>query len=785
METKTLDIPVLLPGGEECERCVTRLSQEIGRLKGVFKVHVDTSSTSLGIVYDPNILTVSRIELEATKIGAGLTARIEHVNFNLKGLACPDCAGSLQKSVQRLPGVLWAGANYASAQLYVEFERELVSVETIRHAVGAFGVRACALPPPASAFAEPQSEDTWWQAHGKTVLTTLTVFSLICGAVMTLTGNVAAGRLLYLFAIISGGWGTARSAVMSARVGQVDMSVLMTLAVFGAMSIGDFFEAATVVALNDIGEWLESRTMEGARRSIRELMDLTPRLARVLSAGVEREILALHVSIGQIVRVLPGEQITMDGEVIAGCSAINEAPITGESLPVEKAVGDALYAGTLNGSGSLDFRVSRAYSDTILARIIRNVEEAQAQKAPVQQFIDRFAAHYTPIVILIALLVAILPPLMGPIFGWSLPHDPWRFFFLRALSLLIIACPCAFIISTPVANISAIGAASHRGALIKGGVFLEALGNLKALFYDKTGTLTLGSFQLVKTISFKGFAIKDLLRIATALEIRSEHPLSGAFREASIDQLLPDIQEFKALPGFGVQGRLDGQLWILGNARLMKASGFTLDSTAAFMDEQEQHGRTTIMLANEYGIQGAFALSDTIRPEAKGMVDHLWKLGVKFQELLTGDNEKTARALSSSLGLSGYRANLLPEQKMERIKEAQKEYGVVGMVGDGVNDAPALAVANVGIVMGAVGSDTALETADIALMSDDLSRLGYLVLLGRRTRRVIRQNIAFSLASKAALLAAAVIVGIPLWLAVIGDVGVSVLVTLNAMRLRR
>jgi len=792
MNTQTLHLPVLLPSGPECDRCITRLQDELGRIKGVEAAAVNNARTAINITYDPNVVTLSRIEAEAEQIGAAITAHIDHQTIELRDLDCPDCAATIEKAVGQMPGVLWVGANFAAGQMHVEFERSAVTLQEICQVAEGHGVRACPLNFKGEGGRRKEESGplppSFWREHRK-LLTTVLAALLAVGAVIAgAMGEAKASPWLYAASILVGGWSTARGAWMAVRTRAVDMNVLMTLAVIGAAGIGDRFEGAAVVVLFNIGNLIQSYTVERTRRSIRALMDLSPKTARVRRGTSEIDVPVEEVRPEEIVLVRPGERIPMDGEIIAGASAINEAPVTGESVPADKGPGDYVFAGTLNGPGALEFRVTHVFRDTVLARIIHHVEEAQAQRAPTQQFIDRFARVYTPIVVGLAILIAVLPPL-GQILWHITPA--WKEWLLRALSLLIIACPCALVISTPVAIVTAIGTASRNGALIKGGAYLEQIGELRALLYDKTGTLTTGQFQVEDVLPLDSLSCNEILRLAAAIEAKSEHPLAAAFRSwvqgsgfsSNTEHL--DVQAFQALPGQGVSAVVNGETYLLGNRSLLQTGRFDANGARSELERVESLGKTAVLLANRERPLGVIVLSDTPRRDIAPILRELETLGVEYQAMLTGDNPQVARAVAEAVGLRDYKASLLPEQKVALVKEFQRQYGSVGMVGDGINDAPALAAANVGFVMGAAGSDTAMETADVVLMSDDLTRLPYLIRLSRGARAVIRQNVGFSLITKVLLIGAAVTpaLGLPLWLAVLGDVGVSLLVTLNALRL--
>jgi Cd2+/Zn2+-exporting ATPase len=792
----TLTLPIRLPSGPECERCIARLQSELGFVKGVTGAAVNNARTCIQVEYDPNLVTLSRIEMEAERIGAEIAARIDHQTFELRNLDCPDCAASIERAVNRLPGVLWASANFAAAHIHVEYERGKVTQKQIGETIEGHNVRACPLLPSDETRREPTSQPSRWQdwmgRYHRHLYTGICLLLTVVALLLSGSAYADFAPVWYAGAVAVGGAGTARAALCALRRRAMDMNVLMTMAVIGAMALGEWFEAATVVVLYNIGNLLQAGAMERTRRSIRSLMQLSPKTARVRRGRGEFDVPVEQVCPDETIIVRPGERIPMDGEILAGTSAINESPITGESLPVERVAGERVFAGTLNGTGTLEVRVTHTYRDTTLARILHRVEEAQAQRAPAQQFIDRFAAVYTPIVVALAAAIALLPPLT--VLGWSLWQGAvmlpwiWQEWFHRALSLLIIACPCALIISTPVAIVTAIGSASRNGILIKGGAYLEEVGSLRALLYDKTGTLTHGRFAVEDVLPLNGESCRDMLRLAAAIEARSEHPLASAFTEAAgarDPDDLPAVTEFKAFPGQGARARVEGEVYYVGNAALLASHNIPLNGARAVLERVEALGKTAVLIANSRQPLAIVVLSDQPRSNLQETVRQLEELGIEYQAMLTGDNAHVARSVAGAAGIKHFKAQLLPDQKLNLVREYQQQYKTVGMVGDGINDAPALAASNVGIVMGAAGSDTAIETADVALMGDDLTRLPYLIRLSRRTRAIIRQNIAFSLVTKALLVLAAVFISLPLWLAVMGDVGVSLLVTLNALRLMR
>ncbi|WP_330728015.1 heavy metal translocating P-type ATPase [Burkholderia multivorans] len=586
--------------------------------------------------------------------------------------------------------------------------------------------------------------------------------------------------LLAIAAVLSCGLTTYRKGWIALRNGNLNINALMSIAVTGAMAIGQWPEAAMVMVLFTIAELIEAKSLDRARNAIQGLMRLAPDTATVQDAdGTWRTIDAARVVLGAIVRVKPGERIGLDGEVVSGRSTVNQAPITGESLPVEKAAGDAVYAGTINESGSFDYRVTALASNSTLARIIHAVEEAQGAKAPTQRFVDRFARIYTPIVFAVALLVAVAPPLVV--------GGAWHDWIYRALVLLVIACPCALVISTPVTIVSGLAAAARRGILVKGGVYLEEGRKLAWLALDKTGTITHG--KPVQTDVDAHAADIDFTRarhLAASLAARSDHPVSQAIAAAARDANAPafaDVQDFEALLGRGVRGTIDGVRYWLGNHRLVEELERCSPALAAKLDALERQGKSVVMLIDDARVLAIFAVADTIKDTSRAAIADLHALGIRTA-MLTGDNPHTARAIAAQAGIDDARGNQLPEDKLAAVDElARGGAGAVGMVGDGINDAPALARADIGFAMGAMGTDTAIETADVALMDDDLRKIPAFVRLSRATHRVLVQNIGFALGVKLAFLGLTVAGLGTMWMAVFADAGASLIVVGNGLRL--
>ena len=582
------------------------------------------------------------------------------------------------------------------------------------------------------------------------------------------------GMALAALAIALAGLDTYKKGLSALLRGKLGINALMSVAVTGAFLIGQWPEAAMVMALYAIAELIEAKAVDRARNAIKGLLDMAPEEALMLSAdGAWVQTPVASVALEATVRIKPGERVPLDGMVIKGASAVNQAPITGESIPVDKAAGDLLFAGTINETGELDMRVTAGASDTTLARIIHAVEEAQGTRAPTQRFVDRFAAIYTPAVFAIAIGVAVLFPLLGSL--------SWLEALYKALVLLVIACPCALVISTPVTVVSGLSAAARRGILIKGGTYLENARLLKAIALDKTGTLTEGKPKLVGWQAWAGAPEMLTSQVAAALASRSDHPVSKAiFNGLSVQA--DDVQDFTALPGRGTSGAVAGQSYLLGNHRLVREKGLSTPELEAELTKHEKKGHTVTLLASHTAVLGMFAVADTIKETSRQAIVDLKALGVT-PVMLTGDNAATAKAIAELAGIEDARGDLLPEAKLEAIKAMQQQYGATGMTGDGINDAPALAQADIGFAMGGAGTDTAMEAADVVIMNDNLERVAETVRLSRRTHAILWQNITLALGIKSVFLLLAVFGTATMWMAVFADVGASLLVVANGLRL--
>ncbi|MFT4947103.1 MAG: Cd2+/Zn2+-exporting ATPase, partial [Natronomonas sp.] len=777
------------------------------------------------------------------------------VRLTVPEMDCPSCAQKVDKSLQRADGIVEMTLQPTTGTATVTYDAARATEADIVDRIEAAGYEVVGrdgsgsgaaddgvdVAPPSEIWTTPRAQKTWIGAVLVTVGLAfeflLTGQNLEIAAVLDV--SLAISDVLFLGAVAASGLPVVRSGYYSAKNLSLDIDLLMGTAIIAATGIGYFVEAATLAVLFSIAELLEEYAMDRARDSLRELMELSPNEATVLReaaatdgseaserasgerpAGREEITVPVEdVAVGETAVIRPGEKIPLDGTVTDGESAVDQSPITGESVPVDKAAGDEVYAGSINEEGYLEVEVTSTAGDSTLSQIIEMVQGAQANKTKTEQFVDRFAGYYTPLVVALAILTAAVPPLLisetitVDVAGYALIlADGWRSWFIRGLTLLVIACPCAFVISTPVSVVSGITSAAKNGVLIKGGDHLEAMGEVDAVAVDKTGTLTKGELAVTDVVPFGEHDESTLLRYAAGIEQRSEHPIADAIlarSEAAAVGELPAPTDFESLTGRGIRADLDvsdeGETYYAGKPALFADLGFDLSrpaatdggvSAATAVDSEasvgeilaalEREGKTVVLVGTDSELLGAVAIADEVRPAAKHAVERLHELGVEHVVMLTGDNEGTARAIAEAVGVDEYRAELLPEGKVEAIEALQAEYGAVAMVGDGINDAPALATADVSIAMGAAGTDTALEAADIALMGDDIGKLPYLYSLSHTANGVIRQNIWASLGVKALLA-----LGVPLGLVsvavavVVGDMGMSLGVTGNAMRLSR
>jgi Cd2+/Zn2+-exporting ATPase len=691
--------------------------------------------------------------------------------FRVEGMDCSEEVVILERRLKPLDGLEAVSADLLGQRLHVKYDAARLTTSVMVDAVGQTGMRMWLEHEEPSA----SGPDVQWRWR----------LVLACGALIAAgvalsyaAQAVASAALLTLAAIIGGAF-PARRAVTAIRSRTLDINTLMVIAVAGALVLGEWLEAATVVFLFAIAQWLEVRTLERARQAIHALLDLSPRDAIVRHDGHEHRVALEELNVGDVILVRPGDKVPLDGVVVSGGGDVNEAPLTGESRPIDKAAGDEVYAGTINGHGALELRITRLARDTRLAKIIHLVETAQASRAPVQSFVDRFARIYTPAVLALALAVALIPPLLG-----GADAGTWVY---RALVLLVISCPCALVISTPVSIVSALSAAARNGVLVKGGAFLERLAAVRIVAFDKTGTLTRGELRVTDVRAAGATPPGDLLGYAASVEAHSEHPVGRAIAAHARETraAVQPVVRFVAVPGLGAEGDVGGARVIVGNERLFAARGIAMAPAQLDLAALRSQGKSMVLVAVDGTLAGVIALADRPRETAREAVELLRAQGVRRVVVLTGDHDETARAIASEIGADEHFAGLLPDDKHALVRSLKERHGVLLMVGDGINDAPALAAADIGVAMGAAGSDVALETADVALMSDELLRLPYAIRLARATLWNVRTNVAISLALKAAFLVMAIAGPVTLWMAVLADTGASVIVVGNALRLLR
>ncbi|EPD53681.1 heavy metal translocating P-type ATPase [Paenisporosarcina sp. HGH0030] len=692
--------------------------------------------------------------------------------YRLQGLSCTNCAAKFEKNIRDIETVNDVQLNFGASKLTVLGN---ASIEELEKA-GAFdGIKVV----PANQKVQEKRESFWKKRENQR--TFISALLLLLGYISSVIYDEESNQTIFIFglSILIGGYNLIKVGLVNLTKLQFDMKTLMTIAVIGAAIIGEWGEGAVVVFLFAISEALESYSMDKARQSIRTLMDIAPNTAIIKRGKNEFDVAVEDIQIGDVMILKPGQKIAMDGEVILGQSSINQASITGESVPVHKMIGDEVYAGTLNEEGSLEVRVTKRVEDTTIAKIIHLVEEAQAEKAPSQQFVDMFAKYYTPAIMLISLLVAVFPPLF-------LGGD-WSEWIYRGLAVLVVGCPCALVVSTPVAIVTAIGNAARNGVLIKGGIHLEEAGRLKVVAFDKTGTLTKGTPEVTSVVSLSEMNISEILQLSASIEKFSQHPLASAIlKEAEKQKIeLVPVVDFQSITGKGAKATIDDQVIYIGSPNLFRETHSILSTIEAQVKALQMDGKTVMLLGTEYEIKGLIAVADQVRENSLNVIKKLHKLGIQKTIMLTGDNQATGSAIGKQLELTDVRAELMPQDKLSVIKSLREEHGKVAMVGDGVNDAPALASATVGIAMGGAGTDTALETADIALMADDLEKLPYTIALSRKTLNIIYQNVAFAFGLKVLALVLIIPGWLTLWMAIFADMGATLIVVLNSLRLIR
>jgi len=693
--------------------------------------------------------------------------------FKIEGMDCREEVALIERRFKNLPGLEDFSADLIGQRLHVKYDAAKLSASAIAGAVADAGMRAWL------EHEEPLAvSDT--AARRRLVLVWTSGLALLAGvALQQLHAGSIVERGVLALGIAAGALLTTRKALTAVRMRMLDINVLMLIAAAGAIALGQWAEAGSVVFLFALAQTLEARTLQRARNAVRALLDLAPAEALIRDGARDRKVDVEAVTPGMVLVVRPGEKIPLDGVVVSGESAVNQAPVTGESLPQEKMPGDVVFAGTINGRGALDVRVTHMRRDSTLARVIHLVEQAQSQRAPAQTFVEQFARVYTPAVLVLAVLLALVPPLAF--------DAVWSTWIYRALVLLVVACPCALVISTPVSVVAALAGAARKGVLIKGGVHLERAGRIRCVAFDKTGTLTRGTPEVVDVTPLAGVAADTIVALAASVEHRSHHPIARAIVEYATSSKISVSpgNDVRSLDGRGAQGEVAGVLVVLGNHRLFEERRLCTPTVHDRLERATALGRTPVLVAKDGEAIGIIEVADRAREGGKDALDMLRRQGVAHIVMLTGDSSSTAARIAKELGVDEVRAELLPGDKAKAVAELRGRYGPVAMVGDGINDAPALASADLGIAMGAAGSDTALETADVALMADELLKIPYALRLSRATLRNIQANLAISIVLKAAFIALASAGMATLWMAIVADTGASIIVIANALRLLR
>ncbi|MBQ4866538.1 cadmium-translocating P-type ATPase [Priestia megaterium] len=754
--------------GMDCPSCAATIEKSLKTLNDIQHVTLNYNTGKLQVAAASEsalLLIPSSVEKLGFNIET-IQSNKKMKTYLIEGMDCAACANTIVNHLKTVPAVKDVRVNFSTGKAQIEHDNE---ADDIIKEVSKAGYTATLVT---SSRQSAESRHHKGQ-NGPIVFSGILIALGFIGSHTGIASYMT--TVLYAIAMIVSGYKPAKSAYYGIKSRSLDMNVLMTVAALGAAVIGEWLEGATVVWLFALGVALQTRSIEQTRNSIRGLMDLAPSEAWVKENGQLIKKAAEDISIGTTIVVKPGDRIPLDGEIINGESSINQAPITGESIPVDKVIGDAVYAGTINESGSLEIKVTKLVEDTTISKIIHLVEEAQEKKAPTQAFVDKFATIYTPIVFILALFIMVIPPLFD---------GAWSEWFYKGLELLVVACPCALVISTPVAIVSAIGNAAKNGVLIKGGTFLEKAGAINAIAFDKTGTLTEGKPAVSEVVSL---AVEEnqLLAITKTLEDYSNHPIARAIVDYAAEKKVDSLQgsNFKILTGKGVQATIQETVYYAGNAKLFSDLGTPLSHCWSHIEKLQNEGKTIIIVGTAKSVLGIISVADTIRHTTVSALENLKQNGMQQIVMLTGDNEGTAKMIASESRVDRYFADLLPEDKVKAIQQLQHEGYQTAMVGDGINDAPALATADLGIAMGGAGTDTAMEPADIVLMADNLEKLPHTMKLSRKALAVIKQNIWFSIIVKVIALAFIFPGWLTLWIAVLSDTGAALLVILNSLRL--
>lgn len=764
-----LDLELLLPNVEdERDQCVEKLERELRITRGVTQAHIETTENKsvLCLHYNPAILNLANLKRMASRAGASISGRYQHQLFPIIGMDCSDCTLVIEHAIKRLDGVLDASVSYVSGTLKIEYDSDKLSESDIKDRVKGLGYQVEKTG--VSAFYSERRE---------------LIFSALCG--LTLAAAWFAPKLglptiavnvLFASTYFFGGYDIARHALHSIKERQLDTDLLMVLAAAGAASLGEYTEGGLLLFLFSLGHALEELALDKARDAVGKLGKLTPKTATVIREGNQTEVGIDEVKIDEVVIAKPGVRIPVDGTIATGASAVDQSPITGESVPVEKQPGDRVFAGSVNGNGALQIKVTKLAKDNTLSRVMQLVEESQTQKTKTQQLTEKFTSWFVPVVLIIDLLLIAVPPAFGV---------PFRTAFFHAMTFLVAVSPCALALGAPSAVLAGIGQAARNGLLIKGGVHLETLGKLTAIAFDKTGTLTNGTPQVTDVVVLWKLTENESVALAAACESRSSHPLAAAVVAEARNRSLsvPEPESVQSATGQGLVASVAGRKILVGNIKLMQTYSIDLNAKQIELSQAlESDGKTTMFLSVNGEAAAIIALADTPRKNAKSALEAIRKLGIEQLFLLSGDNTRVANKLAMYLGIDQVKAELMPEDKVRAMKELASNR-TVAMVGDGINDAPALAAASVGIAMGGAATDVALETADVALMGDDLSKLPFAISLGRATRTVVKQNLAIAIVTILSLAVSSILGNTTIGWAILFHEGSTLLVVANSLRL--
>lgn len=807
MEKTKLELSIVLPELDANDECARILIEQLGHKRGIETAHIvqDNGTAKLCLHFDQNLISLNTVERLARQAGAEVTNRYRHERIPFKNLNVADAAISLERHLKALKGVIHASVNYAAGMIFVAYDSTIVQRSAVMQAIQEMGAQVVteaasetnqrnSLQDRSETQADEHGEEHghdhgsaptflphWMQERWTLILVLLAGVFFLSGWLgeRFLGFTPVLANVFFVLAYIAGGYDVATHAIPALFKGRLDTDILMLAAAAGAAALGELSEGAFLLLLFSIGHAGEHYALDRARNAINALGALMPKTAHVKRSDGIKEEPVENLIVGDIVVVRPGDRIPVDGTISAGNSSVDQSPVTGESVPVDKAQGDEVFAGTVNQDNALEIQVSRVTADNTLSRVMSLVAEAQSQQSPTQQFTDRFTTRFVPAVFVATALLIAVPAVLNLL---TIEES-----FYRGMMLLVAASPCALAIGTPAAVLAGIAQAARNGVLIKGGVHLENLGRLKAIAFDKTGTITSGVFNVTDVIPLNGTSADDLLSLAAAVESQSNHPLAQAVVRAAQQKNLPlpQVAGLENVPGRGVKSAIGADAILIGTVKLFSETpGVTLDtSVTKQVDELEKRGRTTMVVSRGERILGVLGLADTPREKIGEVMKVLRALGVEHLVMLTGDNDDVARDVAATVGLTDVQAELMPEDKLDIIKQLETKYEAIAMIGDGVNDAPALATATVGIAMGGAGTAVALETADVALMGDDLSKLPFAVGLSRFTRSIIQQNLFISFGVIVLLIVTSVLGIVQLGFAVVLHEGSTLVVVANALRL--